>query len=247
VQLIDARGFFERMPKSLGEKRHRIPETAIAEITRLYADFRNNDKSLILDNDTFGYNRIVIERPLRLRYELTESTVTRLEADKKFLKLDAAAREKVVIGLEAAVANGVTTGSEGTTFADAIKEVVAGVDGFEKKQITAIAKLVIAAATARDADAPVVVDKKGKMLPDSELRDYEQVPFGEDIDEYFEREVKPYLPDAWVDHAKTRFGYEIPLTRFFHRFEEPRPLEEIDADIKALEGEILELLRGVTA
>jgi type I restriction enzyme M protein len=247
VQLIDAREFYERMPKSLGEKRHRIPDKEIDEITRLYADFKNNDKSLILGNDTFGYNRIVIERPLRLRYELSEETIAVLDNDKKFLKLDPETREKLTAGLKAELSNRAPAGADPADFADAIKEVVASADRFDGKQVAAIAKLVVAAATVRDSGAPIVVDKKGNPLPDADLRDYEHVPFGEDIDEYFEREVQPYLPHAWVDHSKTRSGYEIPLTRFFHRFEEPRSIEEIDADIKALEGEILELLRGVTA
>jgi type I restriction enzyme M protein len=246
VQLIDARGYYERMPKSLGEKRHRIPDKAIDTITRLYAKFASNDNSLILDNQTFGYHRIVIERPLRLRYELTEDVLAALETDKSFLKLDPNAREKLTRGLRAAVGNGIHASADGSAFTSAIKEIVSGIDGFEKKQVAAIAKVVAGAGMVRAADAPIVVDRKGRPLADSELRDFEQVPFGEDIDAYFEREVRPYLPDAWVDYAKTRVGYEIPLTRFFHRFEEPRPLAEIDRDIKALEGEILELLRGVT-
>jgi type I restriction enzyme M protein len=246
VQLIDGRGFYERMPRSLGEKRHRVPNTGIEAITRLFAEFKENDKSLVLDNATFGYYRIVIERPLRLRYELSEDALATLVGEKGFLRLDAETREKVAAALEGAVANGAPSGTDPSAFASAIKEIVASVDGFDPKQVSTIAKLVATAGTVRDPEAPIVVDRKGNPLPDPELRDYEQVPFGEDIDEYVEREVKPYLPDAWVDHTKTRVGYEIPLTRFFHRFEEPRPLEEIDNDIKALEGEILELLRGVT-
>ena len=90
-------------------------------------------------------------------------------------------------------------------------------------------------------------DAKGKPVADPDLRDYEQVPFGPwTSTSTSSARCKPYLPEAWVDHTKTRIGYEIPLTRYFHRFEEPRPLEEIDAEIKALEGEILELLRDVT-
>jgi type I restriction enzyme M protein len=157
-------------------------------------------------------------------------------------------REKVRVALEGAAGDGqIPRTTDESAFATAVKELVGSVDGFDPKEVTAITKLIVGACAVRDPDAPIVVDAKGSPVADPELRDYERVPFGEDIDEYFEREVEPYLTDAWVDHAKTRVGYEIPLTRFFHRFEDPRPLEEIDADIRALEAAILELLRGVTA
>jgi type I restriction enzyme M protein len=247
VQLVDGRSFFGKMRRSLGEKRNELGDDDIGTITRLFADFKGNDNSVILDNDAFGYHRIVIEQPLRRRFELDEATMKALETNKAFLKLDPPVREKVRSALEAATGDGVVpTSTDENAFATAVKELVGSVDGFQPKEVAAITKLIVSACAVRDPEAPVVVDAKGNPLPDSELRDYEQVPFGEHIDEYFEREVKPYLPDAWVDHSKTRVGYEIPLTRLFHRFEEPRPLEAIDADIKALESEILELLRGVT-
>jgi type I restriction enzyme M protein len=90
------------------------------------------------------------------------------------------------------------------------------------------------------------MDKKGRPGPDAELRDYENVPLTEDVDEYMQREVVPFVPDAWVDESKMKIGYEIPFTRHFYKYVPPRPLEEIDAEIKALEAEILELLREVT-
>jgi type I restriction enzyme M protein len=247
VQLIDARKLYEKMPRSLGNKRHRLSAADIETTTKLFANFEVNDNSLILDNDAFAYHRIQIERPLRLRWELSAEAVVALDASKAFLKLDPEVREKVKAAIEHAASNGgaATTTNE-AEFKKTIKELVSSVDGFAPAQVTSITKLLVGAATIRDPDAPVVTDTKGAPLPDPELRDSEHVPFGGDIAEYFEREVKPYLPDAWVDFAKTRVGYEIPLTRYFHRFEEPRPLKEIDADIKALEGEILELLKTVT-
>lgn len=73
------------------------------------------------------------------------------------------------------------------------------------------------------------------------------MPLKESIEEYFKREVLPHVPDAWIDHAKTKVGYEIPLNRHFYRYEPPRELDVIEAEIKGLEGEILELLKEVTA
>ncbi|HNQ44561.1 MAG TPA: SAM-dependent DNA methyltransferase, partial [Candidatus Cloacimonadota bacterium] len=86
---------------------------------------------------------------------------------------------------------------------------------------------------------------KGKPEADSELRDTENVPLKEDIEAYFQREVLPHVPDAWIDHSKTKIGYEIPLNRHFYIYTPPRPLEVIEAEMKALEREIAELLEGI--
>ena len=88
---------------------------------------------------------------------------------------------------------------------------------------------------------------KGKLQPDSSLRDTENVPLAEDIQSYFEREVLPHAPDAWIDHDKTKVGYEIPFNRHFYVFEPPRPLEAIDADLKACTDRIKAMIEGLTA
>ena len=98
----------------------------------------------------------------------------------------------------------------------------------------------------KDETAEVCRDSKGNPEPDADLRDTENVPLKENIDDYFRREVLPHVPDAWVDHSKTKVGYEIPLNRHFYRYEPPRPLEKIEADIKGLETEIVSLLAEVT-
>jgi type I restriction enzyme M protein len=107
-------------------------------------------------------------------------------------------------------------------------------------------KAVMEALSEKDETAEVCRDSKGKPEPDSDLRDTENVPLKEDIEEYFAREVLPHVPDAWIDQRKTKTGYEIPLNRHFYRYEPPRPLEEIAADVKALESEILSLLAEIT-
>lgn len=89
----------------------------------------------------------------------------------------------------------------------------------------------------RDENGEVVL-KKGKPVPDSALRDTENVPLVQDIDGYFAREVLPYAPDAWIDHKKTKVGYEIPMTRYFYEYQPPEPVEEIAKRIKALEADI---------
>ena len=100
------------------------------------------------------------------------------------------------------------------------------------------------AVSIRDLDGEVQ-KAKGELLPNTDLRDYENVPLGEDIHDYFAREVLPHVPDAWIDETKTKIGYEIPFTRHFYKYVPPRPLAEIDADLKKLVGEITELLNEV--
>lgn len=108
-----------------------------------------------------------------------------------------------------------------------------------------LAKALTGAIGVHDPDAEVVKDKKGEPEPDTSLRDTELVPFGRDIHEYFEAEVAPHVPGAWIDESKTKIGYEIPFTRLFYTYVPPRPLEEIDAELKQLTAEIIELLSEV--
>ena len=153
VQLINASGLYEKRRKALGNKRNDIPESAIAEITRLYGDFVESDISKIFDTADFGYTKITVERPLR------------------------------------------------------------------------------------DENGQLIL-KKGKPQPDANLRDTENVPLKEDIQAYFQREVLPFAPDAWMDEKKARVGYEIPFTRYFYKYEAPRPSAEIKQEILAIEAEL---------
>jgi type I restriction enzyme M protein len=245
VQLVDARELWEKMRKSLGEKRKRISDEQIEEITRLYGEFQEGERVKIFPNEAFGYQRITVERPLRLRYT-GEGAAERLQASKAFAKLDEAAREKLAAAVSA-LADLETTDREEALSANG-------------KLSKAEEKALLEALAVRDPEAPALDE------PDPELRDYENVPlppgpvtfepdpsarlasepYRRAVEEYLEAEVLPYVPDAWVDHAKTKIGYEIPLTRHFYRYVPPRPLEEIDAEIRALEEEIQELLGEVT-
>jgi type I restriction enzyme M protein len=102
----------------------------------------------------------------------------------------------------------------------------------------------------RDAKGKVVLSTKGKTKgkpsPDASLRDTENVPLREDIEAYFKREVLPHAPDAWIDHEKTKVGYEIPFNRHFYVFQPPRPLSEIDAELKGMTDRILTMIGGLS-
>jgi len=109
-------------------------------------------------------------------------------------------------------------------------------------------KLFRSVFTQRDPQAEPVpkVGRDDGYEPDPDLREFENVPLKEDIDAYFEREVHPHVPDAWIDRSKDKVGYELNFNRHFYEYTPPRPLEEIDADLKHAEDEILRLLREVT-
>ncbi len=110
-----------------------------------------------------------------------------------------------------------------------------------------VLKAILGALGERDETADVCTDGDGRTEHDPDLRDYENVPLKEDVQEYFEREVKPHVPDAWIDESKTKKGYEIPFTRHFYKYPSLRPLAEIEADIRRLEKEIQGMLEAALA
>ncbi len=252
VQLVDARDYWVKMRKSLGDKRKEISEEQIAEVTRLYADFGEGEKVKIFPNEAFGFQRITVERPLRLRWEVTAETLPALEGTKQCIKLPVQDREAVSQIIHKLI---------GTSITDR-RQMASKLGALPK----AIEKPLWDILAVSDPQAPMVTDRKGRPEPDPDVRDYENVPLPQlpvawepdpsarlaspecraAVDEYMAAEVLPYVPDAWVDHSRTKIGYEIPLTRHFYKYVPPRPLAEIDAEIKTLEEEIQLLLGEVT-
>jgi type I restriction enzyme M protein len=182
---------------------------------------------------------MTVERPLRVRWEVTDESLATLGVSKVLTKLDEDVRERLLSAVEGLKG---TSTTERPAFVEKVQGVLGGVGKVGKP----VEKAVVDAATVRDPEAPIEADGEGNLEPDPEMRDYENVPLSDDVDEYMQREVLPFVPDAWIDDSKTRVGYEIPFTRHFYRYLPPRPLQEIDAEIKALEQEILGLLREVT-
>jgi type I restriction enzyme M protein len=248
VQLIDARKLWEPMPKSLGDKRRRLSLEHIGEVLDLYRRFAEGEHSKIRENDFFMYRRVTVERPLRLRYEVSEEAIDRLHASKAFrvkppanakdlakaIERAKAAQQAIVEGLRALNGFATTDRSEAEI---KVGDVLRAIE----KPTAALRKAVWEALSVRDPEAPVVINSKGELQPDPKLRDYENVPLSESVGDYLNREVLPFLEDAWVDESKERIGTEIPLTRLFYRYEPPRSLDEIDAEIRVLEDEIAEL------
>ena len=225
------------MRKSLGSKRREISPEQITNIVNLYGNHENSDASKIFRNDDFGYTTITVERPLHLVWQVTAESVELALATKALTKLTDADRERLRAAL---VESSPTSGL--ATFTTTIKKSAtdAGVT-LAAPQL----KAVLDAFSARDDTAPVVKNAKGNPVPDTDLRDTENVPLTENIDDYVAREIAPHVENFWVDRSKDRIGYEIPFTRHFYKYVPPRSLEEIDADLNKLVREITVLLNGV--
>ena len=240
IQLVDAREIYLPMRRSLGNKRRKIGEgkdgepDQIADIVRLFGKFADGDQSKIFDNADFGYRRITVERPLRLRYQMdTERKARFLDACPELL--DDVQEIDKQLGRKSL-----------PDWNEVWKRIANVLDERGTKWKTGEQKLFRSVFTDKDPDAkPVRVGKGFESDPD--LRDFENIPLKEDVDEYFAREVLPHVPDAWMDRSKDKVGYEINFNRHFYRYTPPRPLEAIDADLKKTEDEILRLLNEVTA
>lgn len=240
IQLLDAReiwtpGGSEDSKRSLGDKRRHMTEAQIQKLVRLYGDFKVGEQSKIFDNANFGYTRVTIERPLRLRYQMsTEDKARFLDACPQLLD-DVQAIDKQ-LGREPTLDWSATWERIETLLKKAGSRWKAGEQ-----------KLFRSVFTQTDARAkPVLKGKPNEFESDADLRDFENIPLREDIEDYFQREVRPHLPDAWMDRSKDKVGYEINFNRHFYLFTPPRSLAEIDADLKKAEEEIMRLLREVT-
>ncbi|GGE28238.1 hypothetical protein GCM10011345_37880 [Gemmobacter megaterium] len=256
VQLIDASGerFWKSMRKSLGSKRREIPPEACDQIARIYHDMLNGnegweDVSKIFATTDFGYREIRVERPLKLAFAVTKEGLEALREAKPFERLDEGERRDVMEALLVHLPAGQRWMNR-----DAFDKALSAALRRAGAKIGApVKKAILSALSERDEDAEVCTDKDGTPEPDTDLRDHELVPLNEDWRAYVQREVLPFVPDAWVDETYTdaqdggvgRVGYEINFNRYFYKYVPPRPLEEIDAELKALEAEITGLLQEV--
>ena len=257
VMLIDARDMSDDMKKSLGQKRKEISDENIEKIRNLFTDPRNGERVKIFDNEDFGYRKITIERPLRMKFVISEEGIAKLSMDKVFEKtkngkqktLDQQQTQDVIVNSLSQL-----KGNEFNNKNDFEEKLSSLLLTNGIKLSVAQRKAILKIFGVRDENAEISRETDGKPEADTELRDYENVPLKEDIDDYFNREVKPFVPDAWINESVRdikdgkigKVGYEIPFNRYFYKFVPPRPLEEIDADLKKLGNEIIDLLREVT-
>ena len=285
VQLIDARRFYVKMPKSLGNKRNKLGDPTdrpsepdqIGEITRIFGNFKDGETrrfteedpitrqpvektrvvSKVFDTADFGFHKITVERPLRLNFQPMLERIARLETERGFVKL-ATSNKKNEKARLAEIAEGkqrqgairklladFAAQHDDTLYTDrnAFLTDLIEVERSANVHLTpAELKAVLGALGERDESAEICRDQRGNPEPDPELRDTESVPLKESIQPWFAREVLPHATDAWIDHGKTKLGYDIQLNRHFYHYEPPRSLTVIEAEIGALESEIIRLL-----
>ncbi len=254
IQLINAIEFFSKMTRSLGNKRNEISDEHIDRITKIYGAFKENEYCKIFPNKYFGYTRVIVERPLRLNFQTSKERIARLEQQPGFINL-AKPKKKGKSAIDEI--------EEGKKLQEQIKKMLLSMDAeiicknrqkfieaIEQKAKDSIIdikaplmKAILNALSERDETADICLDKDGKPEPDTDLRDYENVPLTDNIDEYFKREVLPHVPDAWMDRSKDKVGYEINFTKEFYKYKPLRNLEEIRKDILALEKETEGLLQ----
>ena len=280
VQLIDARpSFWVPMRKSLGDKRREIPLDRAQDILKILADFKDGETrkvakdgkeeevvvSRIFPTTHFGFRKITVERPLRLNFQASPERIARLEEEKGFQAL-AQSKKKGAAGAKEQ--------AEGRALQEAIRKLVRALPGTLVKDRDEFERLLDAAAKKAGVEAPgagcgrpssppspsatrpppSAATRTATPSPIPELRDTESVPLAETRRGFFEREVKPHVPDAWIDTAKRDpkdgqvglVGYEINFNRYFYRYTPPRPLEEIEADIRDIEQDIVRMLAEVT-
>lgn len=249
VQLIDASDRASKMRKSLGSKRQLVSEADQDDIVRLYGEFKETEKSKIFPNDAFGYRRITVERPLRLNFQTSEERIARITEEKAIQKMPAEEQEKILAACRAMDSN--TLFQNRPIFQKLLK---ASLSDHQIYPSAPQLKALLNALSERDPKADIC-ESKGKPEPDSGLRDNENVPLGASVYDYFQREVIPHVPDAWIDESKTDeqdgevgiVGFEIPFNRHFYVFTPPRPLDEIDADLKQCTDRIKEMIEGLSA
>lgn len=257
IQLIDGTSFYERMRKPLGDKRKQLSEDDIKTIASIYGSFVEGEYSKIFDEEDFAYNKVTVERPLRLNFNTSSERLERLYQETAFINL-AKSKKKNEEARTKDIEDGEKLQKSIIATLNKIDETMLykNRDDFEKviaKELkkesisikAPVKKAILNALSEKDETAEICRDKNGNPEPDSDLRDTEQIPVKEDIQDYFKREVLPYVPDAWIDEDKTKVGYEIPFTKYFYKYEELGNSDETLAEIKTLDNSIQESIKSL--
>ena len=278
VQLIDASSFWAPMRRSLGDKRRQVTPEKAEDILKLLVDYRDGDTlvvtrdgsqeeavvSRVFSTSHFGFRKVTVERPLRLSFLASPNRIARLEEERGFQSLAKSKKrgyagdqeESKGLKLQKKLRD-LLNGLPETTVPDRKAFEVILDDALKKAELKLPApakRAVLNALSERDETAAVCRGRNGEPEPDPELRDIERVPLSESVEGFFEREVLPHVPDAWIDESKRDpkdgqvgvVGYEINFNRHFYRYTPPRALEDIERGIRAIEVDIIRMLGDVT-
>lgn len=227
VQLIDATEIKTPLRKNLGEKNCETTEDDRQKIMKLLMDFNENERSRIFPNEEFGYFEITVERPLRLKVQMTSEGIATCVQDKKYKDFqDLLSRLLEEMGSK-----------EYLDFNQFIENAKAACKKNGDKWKKAYGEALMKYFSEVWPDAEIVRDDNGNPIPDKSLTDTEQVPllYEGGIEVFMQNEVLPYTPDAYVNDEKTVIGYELSFTKYFYKPVQLRTLEEIAADIRAIE------------
>ena len=258
IQLVNASEYYQLMRKSLGNKRKEITPEQIKEITNLYSSFEESENSKIFDNEDFGYRKITVERPLKLSFKVNEEAIENVKNTTQFINLAVSKKkdlevkeieenegrqkqEKLIKLLESF--DNTLEYMDRDKF---IKDLKAKSKEFDIALPAGLIKAIVNAIGVRNEDAEVCKDSKGNIESDSSLKDTESISLKDDVYEYFKKEVKPHVNDAYIDEIIiNNIGYEIPFTRHFYKYEELRAFEDIMKEVESLESEIALEIRKV--
>ena len=258
IQLVNASEYYQSMRKSLGNKRKEITPEQIKEITSLYSNFEESENSKIFDNEDFGYRKITVERPLKLSFKVNEEAIENVKNTTQFINLAVSKKkdlevkeieenegrqkqEKLIKLLESF--DNTLEYMDRDKF---IKDLKAKSKEFDIALPAGLIKAIVNAIGVRNEDAEVCKDSKGNIESDSSLKDTESISLKDDVYEYFKKEVKPHVNDAYIDESSiNNIGYEIPFTRHFYKYEELRAFEDIMKEVESLESEIALEIRKV--
>ncbi len=276
VQLINATSFWVLLRKGVGAKRREIPVDRKEDILRLLRDFEDGTTRKVAQNGSerqvvvsrvyptthFGFPKITVERPLRLDFRASSQRIARLDGERAFANL-AVSRKKGSARAKAEKAGRERQAAIRALLRSLPNRLFLDRDVFQAELARAarerklklaapIKKAILSALAERNEGAEICRDRRGRVEPDPKLRDTEKVPLLDDVESYFEREVMPHVPDAWIDRKRRdpqdgevgRVGYEINFNRYFYEYRPPRSLEEIEADIQRVEKEIVAMLQG---
>jgi type I restriction enzyme M protein len=244
--------FYQAMRKSLGSKRKELTEESITSIVKTYGQFVENEFSKIFDYQDFGYRRITVERPLKLAFEVTEENFELYCKD----YLVKAQTKKPELTIEDTPPVGYSA-LHSLLGKDKVLSRIEFFNCFTEKLSSSDQKNICKFFGEHDENAETCLvesgKNKGQPEPNPDLRDNENVPLKQSIQDYFQREVLPHVSDAWIDESKTDaqdgevgiVGYEIPFNRHFYVYQPPRALEDIDAELDAVSAEIMKLLQEV--
>lgn len=229
IQFIDATDICAPMRKNMGQKRVEFTEDNIREITKIYKDFEENDRSIIVTADDLTYRDVPMFKLAHYAVSVTDETVAEAMKHKSaFPEHEAVIREM-----------------EGVAYNDLPKALRASAKAHGVKMGAPLLRHIMKSLAVEDENAPASLDEKGNPVVDASTKVIERVPYLEDVAEHMEREVLPFVPDMQWDVSLAKVGAELPLTRLFYKPEESRSLEELDADIAASLDRIYSMFREV--